>query len=71
MIKVHILVSYDVCQGQAYLPDGITASNNGEPYEHHTPCTSCEGSGNQTRWISLEELAVMLQETNCPHTHTS
>ena len=71
MIKVQILDRCETCKGQAYLPDGLVVSNNGEPYQKHKPCTNCNGSGNQTRWISLEELSVMLQETSCPHTHIS
>ena len=71
MIKVHILERCEACEGQAYLPDGMDVSNNGEPYHRYKPCSSCQCGGNQTRWVSLEEYTVLLEEARCKHPHIS
>jgi hypothetical protein len=59
-IKIHILDTCSTCQGQAYVPDGEEVSNTGERYLRHEPCQTCEGSGNQTRWISLDQLVDLI-----------
>jgi hypothetical protein len=71
MIKVQLLVRCDACKGQAYLSDCMDVSNNGEPYQRYKPCLSCQGSGNQTKWVSLTEFAVQLEEAKCKHPHIS
>ena len=61
-IKVQILTSCMTCNGTAYLPAGEATSYSGERYLRYEPCAACQGSGRQTRWISLEELSLMLAE---------
>ena len=60
-IKVHVLTRCETCDGEAYLPAGEAVSHTGESYRRYEPCTACQGSGRQTRWISLEELAELLE----------
>ena len=71
MIKVHILSTCANCNGDAYLPCGESEDADGRKYTRYTPCPMCEGSGNQPRWVSLEDFARLLQQTLCPHEHTS
>jgi hypothetical protein len=35
-------------------------SYTGEVYTRYRPCTACQGSGKQTRWVSLTEFAALL-----------
>ena len=70
MHKVHILTPCEHCQGEAYLPLGEIESYAGEPYTHYQPCPQCEGSGNQVRWVTLEEFAALLQRAKCSHERT-
>ena len=69
MLKVHILTKCEHCKGQAYLPTGEVVDNNGKPYTRYIPCPNCEGSGNQARWVSLQEFAVLLEQAKCSHEH--
>ena len=39
--------------------------------EAYLPCPQCQGSGNQAKWVSLAELAILLKEIQCSHEHTS
>ncbi|MFC2053482.1 hypothetical protein ACFLV7_04170 [Chloroflexota bacterium] len=73
MIKVQILTKCTHCNGAAHLPVGVEEDHNGERYMVHRPCPVCQGSGNMVKWISMAELALMLEETtaHCPHSHTS
>lgn len=70
-IKVHILVPCQRCKGQAYLPTDEAMGANGKPYFQHEPCPACEGSGNQDRWINLEEFGELLKQETCPHSLTT
>lgn len=58
--KIHILTTCTSCQGKAYLPAGRTTSCSGEPYTRFTPCSTCEGSGREARWISLPEFLQLI-----------
>jgi len=60
MIKVQILTRCEHCEGQAYLPDCEDISATGEKYTRYRPCFHCNGSGKQTKWISLGEFADLL-----------
>ena len=64
-IKVHILTRCEVCDGLAYLPAEEAISYSGERYLRYEPCSSCQGSGRQTRWIPLDELASLLANERC------
>jgi hypothetical protein len=71
MIKVHILSTCTHCNGEAYLPCGEGEDADGRKYVRHIPCPMCDGSGMQPRWVSLQDLAIMLQQSLCTHEHTS
>ena len=59
-IQIHILDSCSTCKGQAYIPIGEELSNTGERYLRHEPCSICQGSGKQTRWISIDQLVDLI-----------
>ena len=71
MTKVQVLTCCDHCQGQAYLPTTEAQDAQRCSYIRHIPCPACEGSGLTAKWVSLQELAVLLAQAQCPHTHTS
>jgi hypothetical protein len=71
MTKVQILTTCESCNGQAYLPSGEAEDWQGKTYTRFTPCPSCEGSGLQPKWVSLAEFAILLQQEQCSHQHTS
>ena len=62
MIKIHILSTCTHCSGDAYLPSGEGEDANGHKYTRYIPCPMCEGSGNQTKWISLIEFIELFDE---------
>ena len=62
MIKIHILTHCEHCGGEAYLPASEAESHNGERYTRYQPCPSCNGSGNQAMWVSLQDFLAMLTE---------
>jgi hypothetical protein len=59
-IKVQILIPCDVCEGEAYVPVEQAKSYSGQPYTRYQPCAKCQGSGKQTKWISLLEFGELL-----------
>jgi hypothetical protein len=71
MLKVHILTQCSHCKGQAYLPVGEAENHKGEKSTRYLPCPVCEGSGNEPKWVSLEEFAVLLRQAQCTHEHTA
>lgn len=71
MVKVHIIDKCPHCHGQAMLPVGEGKDYKGCINTRYAPCPICESSGNQLRWISLEEFAKLLQSALCQHEHTS
>jgi DnaJ-class molecular chaperone len=60
MEKIQILTTCQACSGQAYLPVGKEVSPTGVKYIRHRPCFACQGSGKQTRWIDVQEFAMLL-----------
>ena len=62
MIKVHIQVPCQYCDGEAYLPYGEASSYTGETYIRYFPCHVCHGSGEQAKWINLREFVEMLSD---------
>ncbi len=60
MDKVQILTTCRACGGQAYLPTSEEMSVAGHKYFRHIPCTACQGSGKEARWIDMREFARML-----------
>ena len=62
MVKIQILTRCEACDGEAYIPIGEAISTKGEPYTRYEPCAQCQGSGNQTKWVSLHEFLDLLTE---------
>ena len=60
IVKVQILTRCEYCEGEAYLPAGEAESNTGEIYMRYEPCSVCQGSAKQTKWVSLREFAKLL-----------
>jgi len=60
MEKIQILTTCQACSGQAYVPVGEEVSHTGAKYIRHRPCFACQGSGKQTRWIDVQEFAMLL-----------
>lgn len=58
--KVRILIRCEACFGEAYMPAGEDVSHTGEQYTRYEPCTTCQGSGMQEKWVTLHEFANML-----------
>ena len=59
-IKIQILDTCSTCKGRAYIPVREEVSNTGERYLRHEPCQTCQGSGKDTRWISLDQLVDLI-----------
>jgi DnaJ-class molecular chaperone len=61
--KVHILLPCRACGGQAYVPTNeVMTAPDGHRYIRHRPCTTCQGSGMEERWVSFQEFAKMLAQ---------
>lgn len=71
MLKVHILDTCSHCNGEAYLPMGESEDNQGHKYTRYIPCPTCEGSGNDPKWVDLEYFAKLMQQAVCAHEHTT
>jgi hypothetical protein len=71
MVKIQILTQCEQCNGQAYLLVGEAESYTGEKYVRHKPCSDCEGTAKQTKWVTLEEFVELLEAVKCQHEHTS
>ena len=71
MLKVHILLPCETCQGQAYMPNGEGEDYKGRKYTRFAPCPTCDGSGNQPKWVDLSAFLEMLKQAQCKHEHTS
>ena len=64
IVKIQILTQCEDCEGEAYLPAGEADSNTGETYMRYEPCSKCQGSARQTKWVSLREFADLLERAN-------
>ena len=71
MIKVQVLTQCEHCSGDAYLPMGEAEDCQGHTYTRHVPCPMCAGSGNEPKWIGLDDFAKLLVQAQCLHEHTS
>lgn len=61
MDKIQILTTCHVCLGAAYLPtQEVMSSADGHTYVRHVPCTACQGSGKEARWIDIRDFADLL-----------
>ncbi len=66
MMKIQILVACEHCDGEAYLPVGEATDFQGQHYIRYSACPTCNGTGNQTAWISMEEFARFLSQAQNP-----
>jgi hypothetical protein len=71
MLKVHILDTCSHCNGEAYQPICEAEDSQGHKYTRYPPCPIYEGSGNEPKWIALEDFAKLMQQAVCPHKHTT
>lgn len=60
MLKILSQFPCPSCNGKAYIPTSETMFLATWMRLRHTPCQHCKGSGTQTRWIDLIELARLL-----------
>ena len=60
MDKIQILTTCRACGGKAYLPTDEEMGVAGHKYFRHLPCTTCQGSGKEARWIDVQDFARML-----------
>jgi hypothetical protein len=67
MIKVHILERCKYCDGQAYVLAGEAVDSEGNTYPRYQPCIYCKGSGELDEWLTLDELANLLNNAACTH----
>lgn len=59
--KVHVLKTCEHCDGEAYLFDRVDVDATGKPYDRYKPCQECQGAGKTTAWVSLSELAELME----------
>jgi hypothetical protein len=71
MLKVQVLAPCSHCSGRAYVPMGEAEDHQGHKYTRHIPCPYCEGSGNEPKWIDIQDFAKLMQQAACLHKHTS
>ena len=71
MLKVQVLAPCSHCNGKAFLPMGEAEDSHGNKYIRHIPCPFCEGSGNEPKWIDIQDFAKLMRQAVCPHNHTS
>jgi integrase len=71
MFKVHILDICSHCNGKVYQPIVEAEDCKGHKYTRYVPCPICEGSGNEPKWVDLEEFAKLLRQAVCRYVHTS
>ena len=60
MEKIQMLTTCQACNGRASVPVREEVSLTGAKYIRHRPCFACQGSGKQTRWIDVQEFAMLL-----------
>ena len=61
MLKVHILDCCEFCDGEAYIFAREVVDANGENYPRYLPCSYCQGSGEQARWVSMQQFLDLLE----------
>ena len=58
--QVHIKTRCNYCEGKAYLPYGEQNSGNEEFLPRYLPCPICQGTGLESKWISLTQLRILI-----------
>ena len=61
MTKVHVLNRCKHCDGEAYVYVCEAIDANGNQYPRYLPCSYCQGSGEQARWVSLTEFQTLIE----------
>ena len=69
--KIQIFIRCNHCDNGVNSLDPEDTYASSDHRKLQTPCPLCRGSGGRTRWISLEQLAILLHACQCPHEHTS
>ena len=49
------------CDGEVYVFACEVVDANGEHYPRYLPCGYCQGSGEQARWVGLQEFLNLLE----------
>lgn len=62
IIRIHISDYSKFCDGDAFLPVGEREDHKGHKYLHHAACCMCKGNGRHPRWITLQELADLVDK---------
>ena len=60
--KVQISTECSFCKGAAYFPSQEAVSYTGEHYTQYESCLSCRGTGRMGKWITLAELARLINQ---------
>ena len=63
VVKIHVLLKCEHCQGQAYLPEGEVEDYQGQKYVRYKPCPKCQGSGLAAKWVALAEVRQLLEQS--------
>ena len=71
MLKVQILERCTYCHGKAAFPIGEADNWKGEVYIVYSKCPICQGTGENSRWVSLPDFLEMLKAAMCKHEHTA
>ena len=50
----------EACQGKGYLPIGETFILAGRKHNRLGPCTACDSTGKQVKWVDLGDFANLL-----------
>ena len=71
VVKIHVLLKCEHCQGQAYLFVGEAEDFYGQKYDRYKPCPRCEGSGMAAKWVALAEVRELLEQSVSPQENVS
>ena len=62
MNKIQIQARCSHCMGKAYVDPYEAVDESGESYTRYRQCVYCQGSGDQTRWVTVSEFLDMVNE---------
>jgi DnaJ-class molecular chaperone len=62
MVKVLTRITCHTCNGIAFLPTEEEVFIVGWKYTHHITCPTCKGRGELVKWLTLSEIAQLLEE---------
>lgn len=71
VVKIHLLLKCEHCQGKAYLPEGEAEDYLGRKYVRYKPCAYCQGSGLAAKWVALAEVRQLLEQSESPQEYAS